>query len=100
MNDKFAKELSHKITNIQIADMLEKAKTGVKDWTKASKANKGLSRGTHWNMFYKYFNVNNECLPIIKFRLIQEYGEFLPCELQPPKKNKIHKAPTHFNPIF
>ena len=101
MNDRFAKELSHKITNIQISDMLEKAKVGVKDWTKASKANKGLSRGVIWNKFCKDFKVENEYSHIIKFRMIQEYGEFLPIELQPPKKDKAnYKPPTHFDPIF
>jgi len=101
MNNKFAKELSHKITNVEIADMLEKAKTGIKDWTKASRANKGLSRGVHWNMFCKDFKVENECSHILKYRMIQEYGEFLPNGLQPPKKpRKQHKPPTHFDPIF
>lgn len=101
MNNRFAKELSHKITNIQIYDMLEKAKVGVKDWTKASKANKGLSRGVHWNVFCKDFKVENECSHILKYRMIQEYGEFLPLELQPPKKSKAnYKPPTHFDPIF
>lgn len=100
MNNKFAKELSHKITNEQVADMLEKAKTGVKDWKKASMANKGLSRGVHWNMFCKDFKVENECSPILKYRMIQEYGEFLPNELQPSKKQKVQQKPTHFDPIF
>ena len=101
MNNRFAKELSRKITNIQIHDMLEKAKVGVKDWTKASKANKGLSRGVHWNIFCKDFKVENECSHILKYRMIQEYGEFLPIGLQPPKKDKNnHKPPTHFDPIF
>jgi hypothetical protein len=101
MNNKFAYELSRRITNEQIADMLEKAKTGVKDWTKASKANKGLSRGVHWNIFCKDFKVEKECSYILKYRMIQEYYEFLPTELQPPKKpKKLQKPPTHFDPIF
>lgn len=101
MTNEFAKELSHRITNDQINDMLEKAKTNIKDWTKASKANKGFSRGVHWNIFCKDFKVENECSHVVKYRMIQEYGEFLPIELQPPKKvKKQNKPPTHAEPIF
>ena len=101
MNDKQAKELSKTITNKQIAEMLEKAKTGVKDWTKASRANKGLSRGVHWNMFCKHFHIEVECVPILKYRMIQEYGEFLPDELKPPKKERTNqKPPAHQDPDF
>jgi hypothetical protein len=100
MDKNFAEELSHTITNAQIFDMLEKAKVNVKDWTKASVANKGLSRGTHWNIFCKDFKIENKYSPILKYRMIQEYGEFLPTELQPPKKEKRQSKPTHFDPIF
>lgn len=86
MTDKFAKELSNKITNAQIVDMLEKAKLCIKNWKKASRANKGLSRGVHWNMFCKDFKIENTYHPILKYRIIQEYNEFLPTNLQEPKK--------------
>ena len=100
MNDKYARELSHEITNDEIYTMLEKAKVLIKDWRKASKANKGLSRGVHWNMFAKEFDVKNECSHIFKYRLIQEYGEFLPDRLQPQKKERHQKPPSHQDPIF
>ena len=102
MNNKHAKELSKTITIDQIVDMLEAAKVGVKDWTKASKANNGLSRGVHWNMFGKDFNPEDECSNMLKYRMIQEYGDFLPKELQPPKmkKKKEMTIPVHHNPIF
>ncbi len=93
-------ELSETITNVQISDMLEKAKIKITDWTKPSKANIGLSRGTHWNLFCKEFNVENKYSAILKFRMIQEYNEFLPIELQPKKKEKIKINAVHQNPIF
>ena len=100
MNNKYAKELSHKITNEEIRTMLEKAKVLIKDWKKASRTNKGLSRGIHWNMFAREFDLKKESSRIHKFRLIQEYGEFLPNELQPPKKKRHQNPPNHLNPIF
>lgn len=65
MNDRFAKELSHEITNIQIYDMLEKAKVNVKDWTKASKVNKG----------YLFLTTS--------LKEAKAYGQYvIPCELK------------------
>ena len=100
MNKKEAKELTEKITNAQISDMLNKAKAGIKDWTKPCKANKTLSRGVHWNTFAKVFDSKNENNAMLKYRLIQEYGEFLPKELQPIKKKKIEVKTFHQDPIF
>jgi len=101
MNQKFSKEFSYKITNEQIDNMLNEAKKGITDWTKASVANKGISRGTHWNMFCKNFNVEKEYHPVLKYRMIQEYGCFLPNELKPIKKTRTKKnKPLHQKPIF
>ncbi len=100
MNKNYMHELSNKITNIQIFDMLESAKKNITDWKKPSKFNIGLSRGIHWNLFCKDFKVENECSAIVKYRMIQEYNEFLPIELQPKKKEKIKINTVHQNPIF
>ena len=100
MKNSHAKELSRTITQEQIAKMLERAKAEIKDWTKPSKANKGLSRGIHWNIFCKDFKVEVQCSWILKYRMIQEYGEFLPDELQPPKKSKPTIKTSHQDPIF
>jgi len=101
MNRSYAKKLAQTITNKELETMLNNAKVGVLDWTKASKSNKGISRGTNWNMFCKDFNVNHKISEIIKFRMIEEFGEFLPIELHEPKKKKPdYVQPTHFDPIF
>lgn len=71
MNKKYATDLSHVITNKQIFDILEKAKLNIKDWSRPSKANKGISRGVIWNMFCKYFDINNHYHYIVKYRIIQ-----------------------------
>lgn len=101
MNNKFARQLSMTITNQEVFDMLQRAKSETKDWTKPSKANKGISRGSHWNIFNcKDFDVSNSYPSFVKYRMIQEYGEFLPKELQPPKKPARVFKTTHFDPKF
>lgn len=37
---------------------------------------------------------------MLKYRLIHEYGEFLPKELQPIKKKKNKVKTIHQDPIF
>ena len=59
------------------------------------------SRGIHWNIFCKDFDVTVKISHMVKYRMIQEYGEFLPLEYQPPKKKvKLLNAPAHQEPNF
>ena len=98
---KYAKELAERISSSDLQIMLENAKVGVKDWKVASRANKGISRGGNWNMFCKDFNPVLEYAPILKYRMIEEFGEFLPNHLKPEPKEKIPTNPTtHQDPIF
>ncbi len=80
--------------------MIDKAKENIKDWTVASKVNKGLSKGVAWNILAKDFDINKHIHNIVKYNLIREYGEFLPEGFQPNKKPKIEIKPVHQNPIF
>lgn len=45
MNRKEAKEMAYTVTPDQIRQMLLNAQNGIKDWTKPSPLNKGLSLG-------------------------------------------------------
>jgi hypothetical protein len=101
MNRIQAKELAETLTVSQIKEMLDNAKAGVKDWTKASVANKGISRGSHWNIFCKDYSTQTEFTNMHKYRLIQEYGEFLPYSIRHKEKSKKDFGkPVHHDPIF
>jgi hypothetical protein len=104
MNKRHAQKISTTIPDNIIFDMLERAKNEVKDWTAPSKVNALMSRGYLWNMFTKdlkapHYNIIS---PMVKYRLIHEFGELLPEEWQPPKRKKKtlpHKL-VHQDPIF
>lgn len=98
MTNKYAKELAETITNEALAIMLKNAATGVSDWTKPSKANAGISRGSNWNMFCKDFDINKEHSPILKYRMLQEFGDFLAETYKQPRKVKPQVKTIHFKP--
>ena len=103
MNRAKAKELSETITNAQIKEMLEKAKIYIKDWTRVSDVNKGLTKGAAWNMFAKDFDENIDYPSCTKLNIIREFGNFLPSDLLYPRKDKKFHQPTppvHQEPIF
>ncbi len=98
MTNKYAKELAETITNKQLLSMLSRAANEVKDWSKPSKSNKGLSRGINWNMFCKDFDVSIKYASIRKYRMLQEFGEFLTEDLKQVKKRKPECKAVHFDP--
>ncbi|REC56976.1 hypothetical protein DRF62_02120 [Chryseobacterium piscium] len=101
MDKTHAKQLSLRLDNYHLKQMLDKAKEEIKDWTVASKINKGLSKGTVWNILANNFEVDKHLNNIVKYNLIREYGEFLPESLQPRKKqSKPEIIPVHQDPIF
>lgn len=101
MDKSHAKHLSGKLDNYHLKLMIDKAKQEIKDWTAASKINKGLSKGTVWNILANSFDVDEHQNNIVKYNLIREYGEFLPEDLQPRKKQpKPEVLPVHQDPIF
>jgi hypothetical protein len=101
MSNKYARELSERITNEQIFTMLKRAILNVEDWAAPSKSNKGISRGSHWNIFCQNFDVEKKINPMVKYRMLQEYSEFLPLELKQQKKESIVlNPPSHQEPNF
>ena len=98
---KYCKELAETIPNNDLFEMLKKAKENVKDWSVPSRANLGISRGSNWNMFCKDFDVNKDYRPILKYRILEEFGEFISEKYKPSKKSKINNIKTtHFKPDF
>lgn len=45
MNRTLARKLAETITNAQLKDMFDKAKAGIRDWTKTATGNKGMTKG-------------------------------------------------------
>jgi hypothetical protein len=100
MNRYQAKQIAQTITNEQLKEMFDNAKTGIKDWTKVSSVNKGFTKGIAWNILTKVFNESYTIHILAKINMIREFGEFLPDELKSEKKKKQIKPPVHKNPIF
>lgn len=101
MNRKTAREIAETITNEQIKQMFDNAKAKIKDWTRTSLINKGITKGAAWNILAKDFNLEAKHHMLGKTNMVREFGEFLPDELKPKKKEKRQlPQPIHQDPIF
>jgi hypothetical protein len=103
MNRTRAREIAQTITNEQLVQMFESAKTGIKDWTRISDVNKGMTKGTAWNVLASGFDPGTEHPVIAKTNMIREFGEYLPNSIKfPPKEKKKFepKQPVHQEPKF
>jgi hypothetical protein len=94
MTRKQARKIAEHITNIQLEEMLNVARIKVKDWTKVSSVNKGMTKGTAWNILGKDFLIKNSYHILAKTHMVLEFGEFLPADLLEPKKEKIRTGPV------
>jgi len=99
MNRIDAKKIAKTITNEQLLEMFNNAKSYVKDWTKVSVCNKGFTKGTSWNILAKDFDVNEQYHNLSKVNMIREFGDYLPDNIKPEKKtrkkyeNLVHQEP-------
>lgn len=99
MNRVDSKKIALIITNEQIAEMFNSAKNNIKDWTKVSNCNKGMTKGTAWNILAKDFDINKDYHILAKINFVREFGDYLPDELKIQKKkikksiNVIHQEP-------
>ena len=100
LTKKYCRELSKTITNVDLMWILVRARYEVTDWEKASRSNKGLSRGVNWNLFCKDFDVDEDYPPIRKYRILEEFGEYVPPSLRPEPIVKVNPNVTHQLPDF
>lgn len=101
MNRLQARKLAETITNDQLKQMFKYAKEGIKDWTKVSSCNKGITKGVGWNVLAKDFDVNHNYHILAKTNMIREFGEFLPYRIRHQEtKKKDQTKPIHHDPIF
>lgn len=101
MNRKSAREIAEKITNDQIKQMFDSAKSAISDWTVRATVNLGMTKGAAWNILAKDFDVTKSYHILAKTNMVREFGDYLPIELKPTKKTKKDlPKPIHQNPIF
>jgi hypothetical protein len=99
MNKTDAKKIAETITNEELDEMFKNAKEKITDWTKVSNVNKGMSKGTAWNILASDFDVEKTYHRLAKINMVREFGEYLPNYLKPTKKvksttvNVVHQEP-------
>ena len=77
MNRNEASKLADNVSLDDLKQMFKNAQTGVKDWTTASRVNKGLSLGVTYNILSKGLNEKkdaNEIAHIAKTNMIWAFG--------------------------
>jgi hypothetical protein len=97
----YAKQLSEKITDNQIRDLIQKTKVEITEWAVSCRCNKNFSRGKFWNIFCADYK--NGSIPMVKRRILEEFGDLLPNELkEKPKTKRIKNTPFcyHEEPKF
>ena len=100
MNKTDVKKIAQIITSEQLQEMFNAAKIGVKDWTKVSNVNKGMTKGVSWNILAKDFDVSKTHHIMAKVNMIREFGDFLPDDLKIKKQVKKFQIPIHQDPKF
>lgn len=105
MNKRDAKQLAETITTQQLTAMFENAKASVTDWREPSKVNPSISLGTAWNIYYPALvkGLRAISLPHVKTNMVWLFGDYLPDDLKPDKKNNSRKPAVdvfHLDPIF
>lgn len=100
MNRNDAKFIAGTITNEELNQMFKIAKEKITDWSKVSNVNKGMTKGTAWNILAKNFDISANHHILAKINMVREFGDFLPHKLKPPKtplktiqNNIIHQEP-------
>jgi hypothetical protein len=98
------RELSKTITNDEIQQMIDSYRNNTSDWQKPCNTNKKMSKGYMWNISAGNFNIKYDYTWDEKFKLLVEYGEYIPAYLreynQPKEKVKKEKKMLHEEPIF
>lgn len=101
MNRQDARRIAETITNEQLLQMFKSAKENIKNWNCPSIVNKGMTKGTAWNVLAKNFDVTHDHHILAKTNMVREFGEFLPDKLK-VKKHKPSRSvePIHQEPNF
>jgi hypothetical protein len=101
-----AKKLAETVSLEDLKQMFLNAQSQIKDWTTASRVNKGLSLGVTFNIFtagFEKYKSANEIFHIGRTNMIWAFGEYLPGYTKPVQKTKseikvAHQEPKLFKP--
>lgn len=103
MNRNQARKIAETITNEQLQEMFNNAMNSNVDWKKVSIVNKGMTKGTAWNMLAKDFDINHKYHTLAKTNMVREFGTFLPDHLKPKKQSNKRLGNDdlmHQDPVF
>lgn len=96
-----AKRLSETVTPEEIKPMLIAAQNSIKDWTKPSPLNKGLSLGKAFNIFTA-IEFTEKTGWLIKRNALCTFGDWLPGYIKPTKEKRVintyHEEPNFLLP--
>jgi len=99
MNRAEARKLAENVTLQDLQFMLNNAANTIKDWTRVSRVNKGMTIGTSFNILSKSLDKLPHILAITN--MIWDFGEYLPNYSKPVTKGKKSTTtPYHQEPIF
>jgi hypothetical protein len=102
MNRIDAKRIAETVTREQLAAMLERAKTGVKDWAAVSSVNPHFTKGKSWNIFYPVFMSGRHLVKPAITNMVHEFGDFLDDDIKPRREPRQRPdiVPVHEEPRF
>ena len=95
-----AKKLAQKVSVADLKYMFVSAYSKIRDWSKPSKVNKGMTVGAAFNVLSKC-DIDKNTHIMTKINMIREFGEYLP-DYEPPvkKERKTNSALYHEEPTF
>ncbi len=99
MNRKRARQIANTITNAELKTMLDTARAKIKDWQATATVNKGMTKGTAWNILGKGFDVAFDHHVLVKTNMLREFGDYY--FKQAPERDETDRPiPVHQEPIF
>lgn len=107
MNKRDATKIAKYVTYFQLKAMFTNAKNNITDWKQVSAVNKGLTKGTAWNILAPSMDgleVDDEKRQLAIRNMIWEFGDHLPEEAKLDENGKRKKNPKrepyHEDPVF
>jgi len=91
-----AKKLAKTVKAEDLKQMFVNARKGVTKWDEPSRLNKGLSRGTAFNVLVKCVHTKSE---IGITNMLVEFGDWLPGYTPQVKQERKRTNPVHQDPI-
>lgn len=93
-----ASKLAETVSVNDLKQMFINAQNNIKDWRQVSRVNKGLTKGTSFNILSKC-GVNEKTHILAKTNMIWEFGEYLPNYEKEIKPKQQQQKPTHQEPV-